>query len=530
MIEPANLLAFFATRPFFTPQAPVTVSIEVSSTAIGRTGVELRLVDLDGTVAGKRIDVERRKHIVDIPVTARTGDSYGLHAALVDTESGRTLDTGYTAVDFHESWFDAPRYAFLSEFGPGEDYEERANELLRRHVTAVQFYDWMYRHYQLLPPSADYADILGRSISLDSVESAIAASHSRGMAAIAYGSVYGAEAEYALDHPEELLYDENGKPISLAEIFYLQDVRPGPWRDRILGEYQKVVRRLEFDGIHADQYGKETGGTIVYDHAGSRVELGPALAGMIGAAQATVMDAGGDGIIFNFVSNWPIQDSACEPQLATYIEVWPPYTTLGHLAELIRGAKCLAPERQVILAAYMSCATEDPDAAESATLLTSAAIHAAGGFHLLLGEGTGILVHAYYPKFVRPGPYFQERLREHWDFVVRYGRYLWDRSLAYSRVGGSEASGVWSIHRIGSELETLSLLNVDPISPWDKLKTVSPKRDVPVSMPLPDSVEAVYVADPEHPDPVALPYTEVDGLLQFTVPSVNLWSLVIVRK
>ncbi len=321
-------------------------------------------------------------------------------------ESGKTLDTDYTAVDFHESWFDAPRYAFLSEFGAGEDYEERANELLRRHVTAVQFYDWMYRHYQLLPPSADYTDILGRSISLASVESAIAAAHSRGMAAIAYGSVYGAEAEYALDRPEELLYDQTGTPISLGGIFYLQDVRPGPWRDRILGEYENVVRRLAFDGIHADQYGTETSGSVAYDHAGSRIELGPALAGLIGDAQARVKDAGADGIIFNFVTNWPLQDAAGERQLATYIEVWPPYTTMGHLAGLISSARCLAPERQVILAAYMSCATEDPDAAEAATLLTSATIHAAGGFHLLLGEGTGILVHAYYPKFVRPGRRF----------------------------------------------------------------------------------------------------------------------------
>jgi dextranase len=528
VIEPANFLAFSPTKAFFPPGAPVTVSIDVPAAAIGCTGVELRLVDLDGTVASRKIDVESQKHIVDIPVAARAGDSYGLHAALVDTESGKTLDTDYTAVDFHESWFDAPRYAFLSEFGPGEDYEERANELLRRHVTAVQFYDWMYRHYQLLPPSADYTDILGRSISLVSVESAIAAAHSRGMAAVAYGSVYGAEAEYALDRPEELLYDETGTPISLGDIFYLQDVRPGSWRDRILGEYENVVRRLAFDGIHADQYGTETSGSVAYDHAGSRVELGPALAGFIGDAQARVKDAGADGIIFNFVTNWPLQDAAGERQLATYIEVWPPYTTMGHLAGLISSAKCLAPERQVILAAYMSCATEDPDAAEAATLLTSATIHAAGGFHLLLGEGTGILVHAYYPKFVRPGPYFQERLREHWDFVVRYGRYLWDRSLTYS--SGTEADGVWTIHRTGSEFETLSLLNVDPMLPWDKLKAVSPKRDVPVSMPWPDSVEAVYIADSEHPDPQELPYTKVDGLLQFTVPLVDLWSLVIVRK
>jgi hypothetical protein len=53
---------------------------------------------------------------------------------------------------------------------------------------------------------------------------------------------------------------------------------------------------------------------------------------------------------------------------------------------------------------------------------------------------------------------------------------------------------------------------------------------VRVSMPWPDSVRAVHIADSEHPDPQELPYTEVDGRLQFTVPLVDLWSLVIVRK
>jgi dextranase len=210
--------------------------------------------------------------------------------------------------------------------------------------------------------------------------------------------------------------------------------------------------------------------------------------------------------------------------------VWPPYTTLGHLTELIGSAKRLAPERQVILAAYMSCAAEDPDVAEEATLLASSVIHAGGGFHLLLGEGTGILVHAYYPKFVRPGPHFQERLTQHWDFTVRYGRYLWDRSLACSDATRTEADGLWTIHRTGCDIETVSILNVDPDSPWDKLKTVSPRRDVAVSMLLPHSVEAVYVSDPEHPDPVVLSHTEVDGKLEFTVPAVDLWSLAIIRK
>jgi dextranase len=526
---PARFVSFHPTRGFFPPEMPVTLSIEVSPAAVATTSVELRVVDLDSPVMTKRVDVKHEKQVIEVPLSAPAGTGFGLHATLVKKGTDETVDSAYSAVDFQNTWADAPRYAFLSQFGPEDEYEERADQLLQRHVTSVQFYDWMYRHYRLLPPSDDFTDVLGRRLSLTSVRSAISAVHNRGMAAIAYGSVYGAEAEYALEHPEELLYDESGKPITLADVFYLQDVRPGPWRDRILAEYRDAIRQLGFDGIHADQYGTETSGATAYDHKGHVVDLGPALAGIAGAAQEAVVEAGGDGIIFNCVTNWPIRETAEQEQLAIYIEVWPPYTTLGDLASLVNQAKVLAPQGQVILAAYMSCATDDPDAAEVATLLTSSTIQAAGGFHLLLGEGTGILVHAYYPNFVRPGLAFQERLIEHADFAVRYGRYLWDRSLVFDPAPSVQAGDLWCLRRTGTEFETLSLINADPGRAWDQVKSASPKRDVLVRLSPSGPVAAVYVASPGQPDAVRLPFQQQDGDLFFHVPELDLWSLVVMQ-
>ena len=520
---------FHPSRGFLTPQMPLSIFVKVSSAAVSTTVVDISVVDLEGTVSTTSTEVASEKQIIEIPLSAPAGYSFGLRATLVDKMTGKSVDTAYSAVDFQDNWFDAPRYAFLSQFGPEESYEQRADQLAQRHVTAIQFYDWMYRHYQLLPPEDDFTDILGRHLSLQVVRSAISAVHEHGMAAVAYGSVYGAEGEYALEHPDELLYDGTGKPITLADVFYLQDVRPGSWRDRILGEYQRAIRQLGFDGIHADQYGTETSGSSAFDQNGHEVDLGPAMAGMIGAAQDAVVEAGGDGIIFNFVTNWPIRDAAQESQLATYIEVWPPYTSLASLVDLVREAKSLAPERQIILAAYMGCAADNPDAAEVATLLTSSSIHAAGGFHLLLGEGTGILVHAYYPNFVCPGPRFQERLIEHQDFVVRYGRYLWERSLAYTSTSAVRADELWTIRRAGAEFETLSLINVDPQKAWDEIKTSVPRHDVNVKVSPSWPVSKVYAASPENPDAVVLPYEQRGNDIVFSVPEIDLWSLVVMR-
>ncbi|HEV3310733.1 MAG TPA: glycoside hydrolase family 66 protein [Chloroflexota bacterium] len=535
-------------RAYFTPGEKGAIRIQVSPDAVGHAAVRLEVIDLDRTVADVRAKVTHAHQTLSIELPPKPGMGYGLRLTLLDAES-REVDRSETSVDVQRSWVDAPRYGFLSDFSPGADHAARADEMLRRHINVVQFYDWMYRHYQFLPPADPFTDVLGRTLSLASVKSAVTAAHERGMGAIAYGSVYGAESEYALKHKDELLYDApGGNPISLSEVFYLQDVRPGPWRTLILGQYREAVKKVDFDGIHADQYGFPT---EAYDQKGDLVEMGPALAGMVGAAQRSVVGDGGEGIIFNCVTNWPIGDVAPEPQLCMYIEVWPPYIALQDLFDLVKGARELAPSRQVILAAYMSCAAgmdakegyshwaepwgisdaTTPDAAEAATLLTSATIHGAGGFHLLLGEGTGMLANPYYPKFVVPGKSFRSRLVQHWDFIVRYTAYLFDRSLEYRSSGLMDSGHLWTIHRSGPRCDTLSLINGKPQDQWNVLKPHPPRRrNVAIEMPSPKGVTAVFAANPDgDADAVRLHFTESGGNLKFTVPSVDIWTLIVVQ-
>jgi dextranase len=516
------------TRAFFRPGDHGEVMVQVSGRLPAQVIAHVTVTELERTVLKADSRVTGSVHVIQFPLPTTPGRGYGVEVKLVDA-SRRTLARRSTAFDVQTSWVDAPRYGFLSEFAPDEAYEQRADALLERHINVVQFYDWMYRHYQYLPPNDTFTDILHRTLSLSSTRRAVAAVHTRGMTAMAYGSVYGAEPEYALDHPDELLYDDAGKPLSLDEAFYFQDVRPGPWRDRILGEYQRAVRDVSFDGIHADQYGFPKQAKDVH---GAVVQMGPALAGIVGAAQRAVVDVGGDGIIFNCVTNWPIQDVAPEPQLCTYIEVWPPYRTLGDLSHLVQGAKQLAPERQVILAAYMSVGATTPNDSETATLLTCATIHASGGFHLLLGEGTGMLVDPYYPKFAVPGPSFQRKLVAHWDFIVRYGAYLFDRSLVPGAGVTVSSKKLWSIHRRSEEFETVSLINAQPGDLWDALKRrPTTRNNVRIELPLTGSVKGVFLATPDADlDAVAADFEHTHGTLIVTVPSVRIWTLVIIIR
>ena len=55
------------------------------------------------------------------------------------------------------------------DYTAGRDVEGVVDNFHRLHLNAVQFYDWMYRHARLLPPTDDFVDPLGRELSLATV-------------------------------------------------------------------------------------------------------------------------------------------------------------------------------------------------------------------------------------------------------------------------------------------------------------------------------------------------------------------------
>ena len=58
------------------------------------------------------------------------------------------------------------RYGFLSDFSPLDTDTADVEWMRDLHLNAVQFYDWMYRHDRLLPPTEQYDDPMGRQTDL----------------------------------------------------------------------------------------------------------------------------------------------------------------------------------------------------------------------------------------------------------------------------------------------------------------------------------------------------------------------------
>lgn len=297
-----------------------------------------------------------------------------------------------------------PRYGFLSDFVLRDGTPPPADavrELAKFHITIVQFYDWMYRHYRFLPPrdeSGDwpesFTDAMGREVAPGVVLQRVDECKAHGMAPIAYGAVYGPEPEFILERPDWLLYDSAGKPLSLIDLFYITDLRPGPWREHIMAEFEASISEAGFSGIHMDQYGMPK---LAYDSAGALVDPAGDFASMIDEAAGRVRAIEPEaGVIFNAVNDWPIDLVAKTDQEAVYIEVWSPHDTYRDLFDLVRRSRDLSG-KHTILSAYLLPFHEGGESAEWSLRYITAVINAAGGHHLILGEGSAVLREPYYP-------------------------------------------------------------------------------------------------------------------------------------
>lgn len=473
------------------------------------------------------------------------GRGYGIDVALLDGDK-QVVVIGSGALDVLDHWSQYPRYGFLSDFAPDQpDVSGRCDSLCRYHLNVVQFYDWMWRHYALLPPSDDFADALGRRLSITTVRVAIAAVQARGGAALAYGAVYAAEPEFADLHPELALFDEESQRISLAGLFYIMNIAPdSPWIPLIIAEFAAAVRVLDFDGIHLDQYGFPK---TAYNAGGELVDLSAHFPPLIDAARAAVVAEREEaGVIFNAVGNWPIETVAPTTQDVVYIEVWPPDETYNDLSRLIHEAKRLSGGKPVILAAYLSpfAAVDVHDAgqAEAAALLATAIIAANGGSHLLLGEREGILCDPYYPNYATLRPDFAVHMRHYYDFLVRYEEWLTapdiDRWNAICALEGAPysvdavAGLVWIIPRCKPDYRIVHLINLvdQDDTNWNSLRT-PPKTLYNLNLRIRDlpPLLNIYVLDPDSISgrPTLLEASYTDGNMNLTIAELRTWKTVI---
>jgi dextranase len=535
----------FPAQGTFRPGETVRLIVEIRSESAVMATLHLSISHLASTVERLTMPIslapgDRTVMLTwQSPATAPRG--YGADLELRDRQ-GEVLGTASTAFDVLDRWAQAPRYGFLTDFAPGrENASATMRALAKFHINALQFYDWMYRHDTLLPPADEYADLLERPLSLATIRALIAAAHRHGMAAMPYTVIYAASPEFARAHPGWALFQADGKPIEFAGGFlsYMNPADGSSWRAHLLGQFDAVLRALDFDGIHIDQYGDPI---AARDAAGKILMLDQVFATFIDAAVDRARAIRSDSaIVFNCVGNWPIDPIARSRADFMYIELWKPYTAWRDLWQITVEARRLSG-KPVVLAAYI-----DP-AREHNVRLADAIVFASGGSRIALGEPGGMLADPYFPKYGQMGDSLAAVMRAYYDFAVRYENVLaldtrdvtdaWAGRITIDGVStdlNRPCDAVWPIVRQGEGFACISLINLLGLaSPmWAVVLPTGPTPLAPFTLCMCTDrrVRRVWWASPDESSACARPVVaQVDGdCLKLAVPGLSIWTLILLE-
>jgi dextranase len=397
------------TKATFAPGEPVEVEVRGDAATVSLWRLERKIAEVEPVDGVARF-------------AAQPEGGYGV-------EGGGAA----TALDVLADPLSRARYGFVARYDAGRDTEGVVDNVRRLHLNAVQFYDWMYRHADLVPPQDDFEDALGQTISLDTVRRLASALGEVGSLPMAYAAVYAVGKEAWPEWEQEGLYRADGTPWMLGDFLWNVDPSNERWVSHFVDDLRAALDAVPFKGFHLDQYGAPK---RALRKDGSLVELEDAFPGLL---ERLAVDVPNARMIFNNVNDFPTWTTARATQSAVYIEVWSPSVRLGQLADIVARARSYAPGKSVILAAYLSSYRGEEAAASAAERLQHAVVFSHGGSVLLHGEERNVLTEAYYVSNKQISAESSDAARRCYDFAVRYGDLLFDRSsvdITHTVLGG----------------------------------------------------------------------------------------------
>jgi dextranase len=319
------------------------------------------------------------------------------------------------------------RYGFIAEFSDTVNSENYIRWARKLHFTAIQFYDWAWRHEFLTTEKLHYGDPLGQDISTRKIKELISGYQRIGATACGYAAVYAVDKEGWARWKSSGLFDIEGNPYLLGDNFlWILDPADPAWLAHLISQLQKA-HEFGFTAFHLDQYGWPK-------HAlkadGTAVDLATRFPQMINEIVQSLPDC---KHIFNNVNDYPTWSTAQTNQNATYIEVWDPHSTYDHLADLVSKSRGLNSSKPIVLSAYLhpfGNITTDTEEAEAVAAfeLTFASIVSGGASHLISGSDGRVLHHAYYVTNYLAPKSTQVTIQRYYDFIVAAGDLLYDSS------------------------------------------------------------------------------------------------------
>jgi len=492
-------------------------------------------------------------------VVRRLGDPVASHPVATDgvvdlgplPAGGYTVDLGVarTAVEVTANPREVLRYGFVVDYRPDRDLTAVADNLRRLHLTGVQFYDWAYRHADLLGGGEQYDDALGQPVSLVTVRELIATCHDVGADALGYAAVYAVGPQEWPKWEHDALLTGTGTPYGLGDFLFILDPAAPDWLDHFRAELDQATTSVGFDGFHLDQYGYPK---RAHRPDGQVVDVAESFCRLIDGVREQLPGA---RLVFNNVNDFPTWATAHTPQDAVYIEVWKPQLELGHLAQTVTRARAEAGGLPVVIAAYQHVYDHAPaDAADRAAALTMATLYSHGATHLLAGEADRILVDPYYVRNHTIEQSTEDLLRRYFDFATAHRDLLFpqaitevtssfaadyndDIDLSYDGVDVTQVATSGTVWRRITQDRTgryvvhlINLLGQEDVE-WDAPRAVpgDPGAATLRMRRMGPGLPRIRWADPDRQHHLVDVEIAVDGdYLTATLPAPHLWQLVLI--
>ena len=465
-------------------------------------------------------------------------------------EGGYSVELGelQTAIEVAGNPRGRLRYGFVASYAPDKDVPAVIDTVRRLHLTGIQFYDWAYRHADLMGGGEAYNDALEQPIALATVRAMTQAVQAAGSRALGYAAVYAVGPKEWPHWQHDALLKPDGTAYALGDFLFVLDPAAPDWLAHFTADLQAAAEALGFDGFHLDQYGWPKRAMRA---DGTEIDVAASFVTLIGGVRAALPDA---HLVFNNVNDFPTRLTAQSPQDAVYIEPWAPQLTLQSLADTASRARAFGDGKPVVFAAYQHVYETAPvAAADRATALTMATLFSHGATQLLAGEADRLLTDPYYVRNRVLEPATAALLKRWYDFLVAHDELLMppeltevthsyagaynrelDVSFAEAEVSETAIAGkVWRrIVRAGDRL-VVHLINLCGQSDtlWDAPRNapVSPGAATLRFRRLLGRTPRVWAADPDGAGrlmPLAVELDSNDAVAQ--LPPLGIWQLLLV--
>ncbi|MBO4906739.1 MAG: glycoside hydrolase family 66 protein [Bacteroidaceae bacterium] len=508
-----------------------------------------------------------------------TDDFQGYLVELYHKVGADEVILGTIAVDVSSDWTRFPRYGFVADFNNYDGTVDKdANirtemaYLNRLHINGVQFQDWHWKHHQPVKfenngtPSQWYQDISKRYIGTRYIKKYIDVQHSYGMKSIFYNLCYGAWEGASSDgvKKEWGLYKRNNNGSYVqdshelkdwASDIYLQVPNNQAWLEYIQARNEEVYANYKFDGFQIDQLGDR--GTV-YDYNHNIVDLPEGFASFINSMKASHPEK---SLIMNAVYDYGAESIARTGNVDfCYNEVWSGngHELFAHLYDVIHNNDKYSDHHlRTVFAAYMNYdkAFEDGSGDKlmntPGVLLTDAVMFALGGSHIEMGDH--MLSREYFPAAsLAMTDELRSAMIRYYDFLTAYQNLLRGKSskaVSSLKVGTTinnvsintwppRANSIVSFSKLVDNQQVIHLLNflgTDDLSWRDVNGTRQEpplKENLPLKIATNREITKVWVASPDcHGGAVQeLAFTQQNGAVTFTLPSLKYWSMVVLES